>query len=56
MTPEKQEWGIPEWHIHLVKERQEYFKKNPDHVIDFDIAMDEIEHELQTTNYKNIRK
>lgn len=43
---EQEEVNIPAWHINLVKERLEDYKNNPDSVLDFDIAMDNIEKEL----------
>lgn len=37
---------IPDWHIEEVNKRLEDLKNNPDQLLDFDTAMDEIEEEL----------
>ena len=46
MDFETEELNIPEWHINLVRIRREDYKNNPDDVIDFNIAIDDIEREL----------
>ncbi|MDB5114566.1 MAG: hypothetical protein JWQ79_58 [Mucilaginibacter sp.] len=43
---EQEEINIPDWHVNLVRKRQEDYKKNPEQAIDFDLAMDDIEREL----------
>ena len=43
---EEEEIEVPEWHKNLVLERLEDYKKNPDSVIDFNTAMDDIEKDL----------
>jgi hypothetical protein len=43
---EQEELGIPEWHIKLVLERLEDYRKNPDSALDFDSALNDIEKEL----------
>jgi hypothetical protein len=40
------EESIPEWQIEEVKQRLEDYKKNPDQVLDFDSAMDDIEKDI----------
>lgn len=40
------EESIPEWQMKEVKQRLEDYKKNPDQVLDFDSAMDDIEKEI----------
>jgi hypothetical protein len=40
------EESIPEWQIEEVKQRLEDYKKNPDQVLDFDAAMDDIEKDI----------
>lgn len=37
---------IPEWHIAMVSERLEEYKRNPSMGTDFDEAMDDIEKDL----------
>lgn len=37
---------IPDWHIQIVTERLEEYKKNPKLALDFDDAMDDLEKEL----------
>ena len=37
---------VPEWHMQIVTERMEEYKKNPKLAQDFDEAMDDIEKEL----------
>lgn len=37
---------IPEWHKEVIDLRMSDYKKNPDQVMDFDQAMDEIEKNL----------
>ncbi len=43
---EQEETDIPLWHIDVVRERLDNYKKNPDQAFDFDNAMDDIEKEL----------
>jgi hypothetical protein len=43
---EKEDIGIPEWHMDLVNQRLEDYKKDPDSAVDFDSALDDIEKEL----------
>ena len=43
---DNEEINIPGWHKYLVRKRLEDYHKNPDDVIDFDAAMDDIEKEL----------
>ncbi len=40
---EQEELYIPSWQMDIVRERMEDYKNNPDQVLDFDTAMDEIE-------------
>lgn len=40
------EQEIPEWHKEILGQRMKDFKENPDQVMDFDLAMDEIEKDL----------
>jgi len=37
---------VPEWHIQIVSDRLEEYKKNPKLALDFDEAMNDIENEL----------
>jgi hypothetical protein len=37
---------VPDWHKDLVRKRLDEYSKNPDIVMDFDSAMDDIEKEL----------
>jgi len=37
------EEGIPQWHIEIVRIRLAEYEANPDCVLDFDEAMDDIE-------------
>ncbi len=43
---EQEEVDIPYWHKDLVRQRLEDYSRNPDSVMDFDSAMDDIEKEL----------
>ncbi|MDT8394663.1 MAG: addiction module protein [Bacteroidales bacterium] len=43
---EQEELDIPEWHIKLVQQRLEDYRKNPDSAMDFDSALNDIEKEL----------
>ncbi len=43
---EQEEINIPDWHINLVRKRQEDYKNNPGNTIDFDLALDDIERGL----------
>jgi len=43
---ESEDIDIPEWQKRLVLKRLENHKKNPDSVLDFDSAMDDIENDL----------
>lgn len=43
---EQEEKDIPEWHKNLVRDRLEYYKRDPDSAMDFGSAMDEIEQDL----------
>ncbi len=43
---EQEEIDIPDWHINLVRKRQEDYKNNPENNIDFDLAIDDIESRL----------
>ncbi|TSJ42699.1 hypothetical protein FO440_00460 [Mucilaginibacter corticis] len=38
--------NIPDWHINLVRKRNEDYKSNPDNSISFDLAIDDIERDL----------
>jgi hypothetical protein len=38
---------VPEWHMQIVNERMEEYKKNPKLAQDFDDAMDDIDKELK---------
>ena len=38
--------GVPDWHMHVVSERIEAYKWNPDTSCDFDQVLDEIEYKL----------
>ena len=37
---------IPQWHISVVNERMEEYRKNPSQGIDFDTAINDLEKEL----------
>jgi len=41
-----EEVAIPRWHIDIVRERLKHFKENPEQVVDFDAALDDIEKSL----------
>ncbi len=43
---EQKEIDIPVWHKKMLKKRLEDYKNNPEQVLDFDTAMDDIEKEL----------
>ena len=43
---EKETDIIPDWHKEILDERLADYKNNPEQVLDFDTAMDEIEKEL----------
>ena len=43
---EQVETDIPTWHIDVVRERLNEYKKSPHKVLDFDNAIDDIEKEL----------
>ena len=43
---EKAICDIPEWHKKIIDQRLDALKKNPDNVVDFDKACDDIEKEL----------
>ena len=43
---EQEEITIPDWHTQEVRKRLDEHKNNPDNVLDFDNAMDDIENEL----------
>lgn len=43
---EQEEMDIPSWHVDEIEGRMEDYKNNPNKVLDFDSAMDEIEKEL----------
>lgn len=43
---EQEEIDIPEWHKDIVRERMRDYNRNPEQVIDFDIALDDIEKDL----------
>ncbi len=40
------ELDIPEWHTAIVRKRMELYRTNPDHALDFDSAMNEIEKDI----------
>ncbi len=42
----REELYIPDWHIEIVRQRLVDYSNNPEMVIDFDEAMDNIEKEL----------
>jgi hypothetical protein len=37
---------VPEWHKEIVRKRMELYRNNPDHALDFDTALDDIEKDL----------
>jgi len=37
---------VPDWHIDIVRNRMDEYKKHPEQVLDFDAAMDDIEKEI----------
>ncbi|HKK82474.1 MAG TPA: hypothetical protein VJ909_09505 [Prolixibacteraceae bacterium] len=43
---EREELNVPEWHKNVVLERLENYKNNPDSIVDFDAAIDDIEKDL----------
>jgi len=43
---EQDESLVPDWQQSVVRERLEAYKKNPNDVLDFDTAMDDIEKDL----------
>lgn len=43
---DEEELSVPEWHFKEIDKRLEDYKKNPNQVLDFNQAMDEIEAEL----------
>ena len=43
---EQEELDIPEWHIKLVQQRLEDYRKNPGSALDFDSALNGIEKEM----------
>jgi hypothetical protein len=43
---EQEDLDVPEWHIKLVQQRLEDYRKNPDSALDFDSALSDIEKEL----------
>jgi len=43
---DKEEIDIPQWHIDIVRERLNDYKKDPGQALDFDAAMDDIEETL----------
>jgi len=46
LANEEQAFDIPEWHKAIIDPRLAAYKANPDDVIDFDQACDDIEKEL----------
>lgn len=43
---------VPEWHKNLVRKRITEYKRNPEKGLDFDSAIDDIEHDLvRMTNF-----
>lgn len=43
---EQEEINIPDWQKNEVRERIENYKNNPDHTMDFDSAMEDIDKDL----------
>lgn len=43
---EQEELDVPAWHVDLVRKRKQDYKNNPELMIDFDVAMDDIEKDL----------
>ncbi len=43
---ETEEMDIPQWHINILNQRLEDYKKNPGQTLDFDEAVDDIERDL----------
>ena len=43
---ETEEIYIPQWHINILNQRLEDYKKNPGQTLDFDEAVDDIEKDL----------
>lgn len=43
---ETDEMDIPQWHINILNQRLEDYKKNPGQTLDFDEAVDDIEKDL----------
>ncbi len=43
---ETEEMDIPQWHINILNQRLEDYKKNPGQTLDFDEAVDDIEKDL----------
>jgi len=43
---ENEEIDVPQWHVDIVRERIEHYKKQSGNSADFDSSMDEIEKEL----------
>ena len=41
-----EQFDIPEWQVNEVRQRLDDYKKNPDQVLDFDKAMDDIERDF----------
>lgn len=43
---QENESDVPDWHKEIVNERLENYKSNPDDLIDFDKAMDDLDKKL----------
>jgi len=43
---EQEDFDIPDWHLHILKERVENYNKRKEQSIDFDAAVEDIENEL----------
>jgi hypothetical protein len=43
---EQENSNIPAWHMDVVRKRMEDYKQNPEQVLDFDQAIDDIEKNL----------
>jgi len=38
--------SVPDWHIDIVRNRMDEYKRHPEQALDFDTAMDDIEKEF----------
>ena len=56
LVKEEQAFDIPEWHKSIIDRRLAAYKANPNNVIDFDKACDDIENELLISYFTGCKK